>query len=56
MARRFFNLLWTICGIWIAILVWNWFGLLPVLGAPIILILMAAPVAVCLAVYYVSGV
>lgn len=55
MKDRIFNVLYSICGVWIAVLIWNWFGLIPVLTAPIVLFLGAAPIALVLAIRYLAG-
>ena len=56
MLRRIFNVLITLCGIWIAILIWNWWSLIPVLSPQIVLALMAVPLAFVLTLYYISGI
>lgn len=55
MKERLFNVFYVLCGLWIAILLWNWFGLIGALTAPVVLILAAIPLAFVVAARYLAG-
>ncbi|MDB6036020.1 MAG: hypothetical protein JWM16_6358 [Verrucomicrobiales bacterium] len=55
MIQRFFNVLFTLCGIWIAIFIWFWFPVSHVLGAQTVMVIAALPLGIVLGLYYIVG-
>lgn len=55
MIKRVFNLLFSACGVWIALLIFNWFYLVALIGPLPILAIGAIPLGAVLIIHYIIG-